>query len=64
MAPTDDYAPSSCFGNLFSFKKKQQLTRNNRSVAAPARTQPAPSYYPATSEKLPAYDECVSKVFI
>ncbi|KAI9278664.1 hypothetical protein BDA99DRAFT_567348 [Phascolomyces articulosus] len=61
MAPSDDYAPSSCFGNLFSFKKKQQ-SASRRSVAA-ARNAPAPSYYPAASEKLPAYDECVTKAF-
>ncbi|KAI8140350.1 hypothetical protein BJV82DRAFT_623586 [Fennellomyces sp. T-0311] len=60
MAPSDDYAPSNCFGNFFSFKKKKQSAR--RSVAARTE-QSVPSYYPAASEKLPAYEECVSKAF-
>lgn len=52
---TMEDAPSSCFGNLFSvFKKKQRNTTT--------RTVDVPVYSPAGSEKLPAYEECVSNV--
>lgn len=59
MAPTlrdIDDAPSSCFGGLFTrFKKSSCSCRARRSLDRPA----APAYF--STEKLPAYEECVTK---